>query len=117
MRLFEGTPFDVPPRCDRCGELEAACQCAPEETKNEWARPETQRVAISVEKRKRGKWMTVVRGLDAATSDLETLLTQLKSECGAGGTIRENDLEIQGNHLKRIASLLATQGFQVRGSS
>lgn len=117
MRLFEGTPFDIPPRCDRCGELAEACQCAPEKTKKEWAKPETQRVVILVEKRKRGKWMTVLRGLDAATSDLETLLTQLKTDCGAGGTIRGNDLEIQGNHLKRIANLLATMGFQVRGSS
>ena len=29
MRLFAGTPFDIPPKCERCGALEADCQCTP----------------------------------------------------------------------------------------
>ena len=30
VRLFEGTKWDIPPRCDRCSELEEDCQCPPE---------------------------------------------------------------------------------------
>lgn len=58
--------------------------------------------------------MTVVRGLSAADNDLPALLTQLKSACGAGGTIDGDTLEIQGEHLDRLRTLLAGLGYKVR---
>ena len=85
MRLFEGTPFDRPPRCDRCGELESACVCPPQPPPR--IPPQQQTARLSVEKRKKGKVVTVVRGLPAEGNDLPALLTQLKTACGAGGTL------------------------------
>ena len=84
MRLFEGTPFDRPPKCDVCGELEADCNCQPEPFR---IPPEKQTARIAVEKRKRGKVVTVIRGLPEVGNDLPVLLTQLKSTCGAGGAL------------------------------
>ncbi len=68
---------------------------------------------MAVEKRARGKLVTVVRGLAAADNDLAALLTQLKSACGAGGTAKEDLLEVQGDHRARIAGLLAEIGYRV----
>ncbi|PHR93438.1 MAG: translation initiation factor [Blastopirellula sp.] len=112
MRLFEGTAWDVPPKCDRCSELVADCQCGPEPTPR--IPPEKQTANISVEKRKKGKTVTVIKGLPAEGNDLPELLTQLKSTCGAGGAIKDECLEIQGKHLDRVAKLLKEIGFKVK---
>jgi translation initiation factor 1 len=58
--------------------------------------------------------MTVIRGLSAADSDLPALLTRLKNACGAGGTITEDVLEVQGAHLDRVRSELQKIGYRVR---
>ena len=113
MRLFEGTVFDRPPRCERCGELEADCVCPPEQPAR--TPPEKQTARLSVEKRKKGKVVTLIRGLSAAENDLPELLTQLKSICGAGGRLKEDELEIQGRHLDRVREHLQKLGYRVRG--
>jgi predicted translation initiation factor SUI1 len=113
MRLFEGTQWDRPPRCERCGELEEDCTCPP--PTKVLTPPEKQTARLAVEKRKKGKVVTVVRGLSADENDLPALLSQLKAACGAGGTVKDDVLEIQGDHLKRVRGLLAEIGYRVRG--
>ena len=112
MRLFEGTPFDIPPRCDRCNALEAECDCEPLPTPS--IAPEKQTVRIAVEKRKRGKMVTVVRGLADDPPQLADLLSTLKSKCGGGGTIRDGAIEIQGSHVDRLTDLLSEIGYRIR---
>lgn len=114
MRLFEGTPWDRPPQCDRCGELESVCKCPPlPKPPPPRTPPEKQRARVQVEKRARGKLVTVVRGLGAQDNDLPALLTQLKSACGAGGTLKDDAIEVQGDHRTRIADLLAGIGYRI----
>lgn len=114
MRLFEGTPWDRPPRCERCGELESVCRCPPlPPPPPDRKPPDKQRARVMVEKRAKGKLVTVVRGLAAADNDLADLLTRLKTACGAGGTVKDDLLEIQGDHQRRVAELLAAIGYRV----
>ena len=113
MRLFEGTEFDRPPRCERCGKLEADCACPPEPAP--LIPPEKQTARLSIEKRKKGKVVTVVRGLPEEGNDLPALLTQLKNTCGAGGSLKEGELEIQGRQLDRVREALQKIGFKVKG--
>ena len=112
MRLFEGTPFDRPPKCERCGLLETECKCPPLAAPR--LPPESQTARLAVEKRKKGKVVTVVRGLSAAGNDLPVLLSQLKSQCGAGGTVDGDTLEIQGEHIERIGVALRGLGYRVK---
>ena len=111
MRLFEGTPFDRPPKCEVCGKLEEDCNCQPEPFR---IPPEKQTAKIAVEKRKRGKVVTVIRGLPELGNDLPALLTQLKSTCGAGGALKDEILEIQGNQLERVRQSLKELGYRVK---
>ncbi len=116
MRLFEGTPLDRPPRCEQCGDLESVCNCLPAAPPHPpRIAPETQTARLAVEKRKRGKQVTVVRGLPAEGHDLAELLTRLKTRCGAGGTVKNETLEIQGNHADRIRQTLHELGYRVQG--
>ncbi len=113
MRLFEGTPFDRPPRCEVCGELEAECTCPPPEP--ERIPPEKQTARLCIEKRKKGKMVTVIQGLPAEGNDLPALLVALKTLCGAGGSLKEEILEIQGKHLDRIRDHLTQLGYRTKG--
>lgn len=112
MRLFEGTPFDRPPRCETCGGLVAECVCPPPAPV--LIPPSQQTARLAVEKRKKGKRVTVVRGLSEDGNDLPALLTTLKSLCGAGGTLQAGEIEIQGDQLARIRSSLQQIGYRVK---
>ena len=111
MRLFEGTPLDRPPRCERCGALESDCRCRPPAAPR--VPPEKQTARLAVEKRKKGKLVTVIRGLAATVEDLPALLTRLKSACGSGGTLKDDVIELQGDHLQKARGLLGDMGYRV----
>jgi translation initiation factor 1 len=111
MRLFAGTEFDRPPRCERCGELEEDCACPPPPPQR--LPPEDQTAKVSLQKRKRGKSVTVVSGLAQSASDLPELLTRLKQVCGAGGTLKAGVMEIQGDQVSRVVEELRGIGYRV----
>ena len=113
MRLLAGTPFDRPPRCERCGGIEGECGCPPPPAPPP-APPDRQQLRLAVEKRKKGKVVTVARGFSTTAEDLNQLLTQLKNACGAGGTVKEGTVEVQGDHLERMREILSRIGFRVR---
>lgn len=57
--------------------------------------------------------MTVICGL--ADDDARSgLLKELKNLVGSGGTIRDEDLEIQGDHAAKLSSFLSDRGYKVR---
>jgi translation initiation factor 1 len=113
-RLFAGTEFDIPPRCDRCGELEDDCRCPPLVPTKTFADPQTQTAKVRVDQRKHKRKVTIVWGLDPGDNDLSGVLAQLKSACGAGGSIQSEQLEIQGDHATRVKEKLREIGFRVK---
>ena len=112
MRLFEGTPFDIPPKCHLCGRLDSECTCSAEMKAR--VAPEKQIATLRLEKRKKGKIVTVICGLTEVANDLPDVLTKLKNACGAGGPIEGDLLEIQGDHLRRIRDHLTQMGYRVK---
>jgi translation initiation factor 1 len=118
MGIFAGTQWDRPPQCERCGKLVSDCRCPPADaTSRHLAPPQDQTATLTTENRKRGKAVTVVRGLLAEKNDLPALLTKLKTACGAGGTIKEDAIEIQGSHLDLIRRLLTEIGYKIKKSN
>lgn len=113
-RLFAGTPWDRPPTCDRCGKLETECQCPPIVAEPVRIPPEKQTARLKVEKRPKGKVVTSVKGLDPSGNDLESLAAQLKTRCGTGGTVKEDTIELQGDHLAKVETALAAIGYKTR---
>jgi translation initiation factor 1 len=114
--MFAGTPWDRPPTCDRCGLVESECRCPPLPPA-EPARlaPSKQTARLVVEKRPGKRTMTVIRGLAVADNDLPALLAKLKAACGAGGTVVEDQLEIQGQHVERARTVLSGLGYKTKG--
>ncbi|MGB4708286.1 MAG: translation initiation factor [Fuerstiella sp.] len=115
-RLFAGTQFDRAPRCEVCDMLEEDCKCPPPPAPEPFRiAPEKQTAQLAMEKRKKGKMVTVIRGLAPLGNDLPALLTKLKNSCGAGGCLQEEEIEIQGKHLDRVRSELQKIGYKVKG--
>lgn len=113
-RLFAGTPWDRPPTCERCGRPEAECTCPPEVAAPVRIPPEKQTARLAVEKRPRGKLVTVVAGLDPDGNDLADLATRLKTACGAGGTLKDGQIELQGDHRDAAERALQKLGYKTR---
>jgi translation initiation factor 1 len=72
-------------------------------------------VRVSRETKGRGgKAVTLVRGLALEADALAALGKRLRTACGAGGTVKDGVLEIQGDHCERVMDLLKTEGWTVK---
>jgi translation initiation factor 1 len=63
-----------------------------------------------------GKGVSVITGLPLDTVALETLATQLKKSCGAGGVAKDGRIEIQGDHRDRLVAELVKLGYDAKRS-
>jgi translation initiation factor 1 len=61
-----------------------------------------------------GKGVSVITGLPLDAVALEALATQLKRSCGAGGAVRGDRIEIQGEHRDRLVAELAKLGYDAK---
>ncbi len=68
----------------------------------------------STRKGRKGKTVTIIEGFQSTSETLTTLLKQLKSHCGSGGTFKDNTLEIQGDHKEKICQFLQKLGYKAK---
>ena len=61
-----------------------------------------------------GKTVTVIRGLPERGPALDSRVAQMKRICGAGGTLKDGTVEIQGDHRERLAEHLRALGYTVK---
>jgi len=61
-----------------------------------------------------GKTVTLVKKLALSEEDMKDLAKKLKQICGSGGTVKDDRIEIQGEHREKIADALRTMGYQVK---
>lgn len=63
---------------------------------------------------RKGKTVTVVTGFQGNAEQLNSLLKQLKTQCGTGGTVKEGTIEIQGDQKQKISEILLKQGYKAK---
>jgi len=63
-----------------------------------------------------GKGVSVVTGLPLSGQELEALATELKKLCGAGGAVKDGNIEIQGDHRDRLVQELVRRGYEAKRS-
>lgn len=79
------------------------------------ADPSKQTVRVVADRKRRaGKTVTVASGFQHAPETLSALATTLKKKCGSGGTAKDGEIEIQGDHVTRLASELEKLGYRVK---
>lgn len=71
-----------------------------------------QKLRVSIEKKGRGgKTVTLVKGFVGKDEDLKALAKSLKTKCGVGGAVKDNEIVIQGDLRDKVVSLLKTFGY------
>lgn len=73
------------------------------------------RVQVSGKGRK-GKKVTIISGFQHTPETLTKLAKALKAQCGSGGTVKDDTIEIQGEHAPKLVALLIEKGYRAKRS-
>lgn len=89
--------------CPKCGLPEQACVC-------EQIVKSSQKIKVTTEKKRYGKIVTVVTGFGSGIN-MKQITKDLKNRLACGGTYKEDMIELQGDHRKKIKEMLVKLGF------
>ena len=76
--------------------------------------PAKQNLKVWLDRLKGGRVATVVRGFVGSDDDLAALGKELKKSCGVGGTAKDGEIIIQGDHRDRVVELLTKAGYRCK---
>ncbi|HKS22781.1 MAG TPA: hypothetical protein VJZ76_08295 [Thermoanaerobaculia bacterium] len=77
--------------------------------------PSKQNIRVTLDRKRRaGKTVTVASGFQHTPETLASLAAALKKKCGAGGSARDGEIEIQGDHAARVVAELGRLGYRVK---
>ncbi|EKO3399752.1 stress response translation initiation inhibitor YciH [Vibrio fluvialis] len=65
-------------------------------------------------KGRKGKGVCIIKGLDLDDAPLKLLAAELKKVCGCGGSVKDGEIEIQGDMRDKIKAILEKKGFKVK---
>ena len=84
-----------------------------EEEPEEFFPKEEQRLSVALDKKQRGgKVVSLVKGFSMKESDIEDLAKKLKTFCGSGGSVKDNEIIIQGDQREKILQWLLQNGYK-----
>lgn len=64
-------------------------------------------------KGRKGKGVTIIKGMPLSLEKLKELAKELKQKCGSGGTVKNDVIEIQGDHRDKLVEELKAKGYKV----
>lgn len=77
--------------------------------------PNQQNLKIEASRKGRGgKTVTIISGFQEKPETLATLAKQLKAQCGTGGTVKDNEIEIQGEHKQKLLEIITKLGYKAK---
>ncbi len=74
-----------------------------------------QKLEAHLDKKNRGgKVATIIKGFQGTEEDLKNLGKMLKTKCGVGGAVKDQEIIIQGNFRDKIMEILKSDGYNVK---
>ncbi len=71
-----------------------------------------QKLRLNMERAGRGgKTVTLVKGFVGSDEDITSLCKLLKQKCGVGGSVKDGEIIIQGDHRQRLVEILKKEGY------
>ena len=111
-RLVYSTDSGRIDTCPTCGQPYKKCRC---DQFTQPARKSDGIVRVMRDRKGRGgKTVTIINGVMGSDAELITLAQQLKKLCGSGGTVKDGNIEIQGDHCDKVMAKLIALGYKVK---
>jgi translation initiation factor 1 len=88
----------------------------PEEISEEFesVSPSQQQLRVFLDRLGGNKMVSRVNGLIAPTEKIDALGKLLKQKCGVGGSVKNGEILIQGDHREKIVAILSKEGYKVK---
>jgi translation initiation factor 1 len=113
-RLVYSTDGGRVSNCPVCGQPYINCHCDQSPAATPIRRIDGIVRVMRDRKHRGGKTVTVIAGVPGNESEMAALAQQLKKLCGSGGTVKDGNIEIQGDHCDKVQAKLTELGYKVK---
>ena len=77
---------------------------------------DNQNLRVHLDRRKGGKIVTIIRGYQGPISELKTLANSLKKKLSVGGSVKNEEILLQGNLREKVLKFLLNNNFNAKPS-
>ncbi len=85
-----------------------------EEINEKIIEPKQQNLEVWIDKHRAGKTAVIIKNFIGSKEELKNLAKKLKTHCGVGGSVKNNEIIIQGNVREKIMDLLEKDGYKFK---